>query len=219
MRVPKVLRMPLPLLVVVLISVVSAACDDGTVGGEPTSPPQNGSAPPNTPAVPKVADPLDAGPFLSDPCKLVDDATIASIGEFDPGEADVDSPEAKNLIGPSCGWDGKDNFGLDLSVEIGTVHQRQAEPKYRGIAGIYGGKEAGLVDEFEPVEIAGHPGYPAAYAWLDGDRERGRCPLYVGIADDLTFTATVQNEDQPDQACPAAQKAAAAVLVSLKRGS
>jgi hypothetical protein len=218
MRVSRSLRVPVTLFATALISLVAAACDDGTVGGEPTSPPQNGS-PPSSPGVPTVADPLDAGPFLSDPCKLVDEATVASIGEFDPGEADVDSPEAKNLTGPSCGWDGKDNFGLDLSVTIGTVHQRQAEPKYRGIAGIYGGKEAGLVDEFEPAEVAGHPGYPAAYAWLDGDRERGRCPLYVGIADDLTFTATVQNEDQPDAACPAAQKAAAAVLVSLKRGS
>lgn len=219
MHVSKLLRIPMTLLVIVLISVVSAACEDGTVGGEPTSPARNGSTPPSTPAIPTVADPLDPGPFLSDPCKLLDDATIASIGQFDPGEADVDSPEAKNLTGPQCGWDGKDDFGLDLSVTIDTVHQREAERKYRGIAGIYGGKEAGLVDEFEPVEITGHPGYPAAYAWLKGDRERGRCPLYVGIADDLTFIATVQNESQPDQACPAAQRAAAAVLASLKRGS
>lgn len=143
---------------------------------------------------------------------------LSDIADFESGEPDVDSEHAKKMIGPSCDW-GTEDFMSEISLVINAVHSEHADKKYKGIAGIYGGKEAGLVDFLDPTEVPGHLGYPAVYAGQDGDREKGKCALHVGIANDLTFTVIVQSENDPTQSCPAAQKVAASVLERLKGGA
>lgn len=211
-------RYLLPVVGLFLLAAM-AGCDDATEG-EGFPPGQTGSQPTGGPdAALKVQDPLDATPFLADPCKLVDNQIVSQLGPFDPGKTDVNSEMAKKLTGPGCEWSAGSNFGLNIDLRINTVHQEFAAAGSKGIAGIYGGKESGLVDYLEPVVIEGHPGYPAADAGQDGDREKGDCTLYVGISDELTFKSSVLNEDDPSQACPAAHRIAAAVLDSLKKGS
>lgn len=168
--------------------------------------------------MPQVQNPLDVSRFLSNPCRLVGPRIISDIGDFDPGEPDVDSDHAKNLLGPGCGWDSKDRT-QDISLRIDTVHKAHAGKGLKGIDGVYASKEDGMMDYLQPIEFAGHPGYPAAIAGSQEDIAAGDCTVYVGIANDLVYLASVVNENSPDQACPAAQKVAAAVLDTLKKGA
>lgn len=197
---------------------VVVGCTDEPGDGDPTRPPQGGSpsssgVPGN---VPKVSNPLDPGPFLSDPCKLVDDSIISQIDDFQPGEADVDSDAAKNLIGPSCSWNN-DEYSQLISVVIDTVHQKQADVGFKGLDGIYASHKDGRY--LDSVVVQGYPGNPAAFAGEIAKRDKGDCALIVGIADDLVFKVSVLNENNPANACPVAPKVAGAVLDSLTKGA
>lgn len=220
----RILRVRVGTVALALVTATAlASCSDD--GGDPFNPGQNtqlpGTTAPNAgqPNVPKVANPLNVAPYVDRPCDLVDKATLAEIGEMDPPEPDVDSDMAKRLTGPTCQWDAT-NGELDVRVSIQTVHSQYAAPNLKGIAGIYGGKESGLVDYLEPVEIPGHPDYPAVFAGQNTDKEFGGCPLYVGVADDMVFVARVSDRSEsPKDACPATLKVAASVLQTLKTGS
>lgn len=166
--------------------------------------------------VPKVTNPLDPGPFLNDPCKLVDDSIVAEIGDFQPGEADVTSDAAKNLIGPGCDWNN-DDYSRLISVIIDTVHQKHAAPGFKGLDGVYASHKEGRY--LEPVVIEGYPGNPAAFAGDLAKRDKGDCGLAVGIADDLVFNVTVLDENNPANACAVVPKVAGAVLDSLTKGA
>lgn len=206
----------------ILLAVALAGCSDGG-DGDVFNPPGQTDQPPGTttsnggqPNVPKVANPLNIEPFLTRPCDLVDDKTVAEIGEMQSPEQDVDSERAKRLVGPNCTWIAKER-GPDIGLEIHTVHREQGG---LGIGGVYAGYEGGVLDYLKPVEIPGHPGYPAVFAGQDSDKELGVCPLSVGIADDLVIAMRVTNPDDPSQdTCPATLKVAASVLQTLKAGS
>jgi hypothetical protein len=209
--------------VALLGATVLAGCSDDD--GDPFTTGQNtplpGSSVPNAgqPNVPKVASPLNVEPYVDRPCDLVDKATVAEIGDMDSPQPDVDSDMAKRLTGPTCQWDAT-NGNLDIRVSIQTVHSQYAAPGLKGIAGIYGGKQNGLVDYLEPAEVPGHPGYPAVFAGQNSDKEFGGCPLYVGVADDMVFVARVSDRSEiPQDTCPATLKVAASVLQTLKAGS
>lgn len=195
-----------------LSSCSGSTVDDAVPTGSPTS--QQGG----TGEVPQVANPLDATPFLKNPCALIDDQTLSQFGDFTEGEPDVDSNHAQKLIGPRCSWYMKEDYSRSAGVVIDTPHQKYADPELRGLGGVYASKESGMIDFLQAVEIAGHPDYPAVIA---GDREeisRGRCVVYVGIANDLTINTSFDDEQNPSQACPAAQKIASAALETLKQG-
>lgn len=209
----------------VLTAVALAGCsDDG--GQDPFNPPGQtdetpGSTIPNggPTNVPKVTNPLNVEPFLTRPCDLVDDKTVAEVGDMDPPEQDVDSERAKRLIGPNCTWIAKER-GPDIGLEIHTVHRDKAEEGLKGIGGVYAGYEGGVLDYLTPVEIPGHPGYPAVFAGKNSDKELGVCPLSLGVADDLAIAMRVTNPDDPSQdTCPATLKVAASVLQTLKTGN
>jgi hypothetical protein len=212
-------RKAVPVLLVVLAGSVLAGCSDPLEeeGAQPSSTSPQGGGQKN--GVPQVDNPLDATPFLRDPCSLVDNRTLAEFGTFGQGEPDVDSNHAKKLIGPSCTWYADDEFGVSAEVVIDTPHQKYADPELRGLGGVYSSKESGMIDYLQQVEIAGHPGYPAVIA---GDKEElsgGRCVVYVGIANDLNIKTAFDKEGDPSQACAAAQKIAGAALNSLKQAN
>lgn len=189
-------------------------CSDET-DGEPTPlpAPTNGTRPParGDSDVPKVANPLNADPFLDNPCQLVRKDVVAAVGDMKPGEADIDSDMAKKLTGPSCEWYSK-NFGASISLVFHTVHRDNGTG---GIKGVYNGKKSGLIEDFEPTEVHG---YPAAVVPSKTDPE-STCPLEVGITDDLLFVARVTDRDDPVNACSASRKVAESVIETLKKGS
>lgn len=202
-------------LLLTLSSLVG--CNDEPGGGDPTLPTQGGpSSNGGQATVPKVTNPLDPAPFLSDPCTLVDASVVSEVGNFGPGKPDVDSDAAKNLIGPSCSWES-DDYSRAIDVVISTVHQKHAKQGFKGLDGVYASHEDGKY--LEPVVVQGYPGNPAAFAGENGKRDRGECSFYVGIADDLVFRVGVLDESNPANACPVAPKIAGAVLDSLTKGA
>lgn len=205
----------------VLVATLLASCSDNN-GGVFNPPGQTGQPPGKTspnagqPGLPKVANPLNAEPFLARPCDLVDKQTVAEIGDMKPPESDPDSERAKKLVGPNCTWLPKER-GPHIGLEIHTVHRKLGKG---GIDSVYAGHQGGLTDYLKPVEIPGHPGYPAVFAGQDSDKQLGTCPLFLGIADDLVVAMRVTNADEPSQdTCPATLKVAASVLQKLKTGS
>ncbi|MFC6871039.1 DUF3558 domain-containing protein [Haloechinothrix salitolerans] len=198
-----------------VVALVAGSCSEATEGapsgaGAIPSPSSESSE-----SVPKVDDPLDVEPFLDRPCELVDPAALSKVGNFKPGSADVDSKAAKKLTGPSCSWHAKGS-GPDAGLAIGTVHRDNGTG---GIKGVYAGKEQGFIERLEPVEIPGHPGYPAAYAGGEDEFSRGRCPLAVGITNDLSIMVSITDRAHPERACSAVLKVAASALEALKKGS
>lgn len=196
----------------IIVTVIAGGCAAETEGAPSANQSSPGASASN---VPQVENPLNAEPFLDRPCDLVDRAVLSGIGDFKAGKPDVNSEAAKKLIGPSCNWHSRGS-GLDVGLAISTVHR---DTGTGGIEGVYAGKEAGLIDRLKPVEIPGNSGYPAAFAGDNYDFERGRCPLTVGITNELAFTASVTSEGNPKEACSAALKVAASVLDTLKEGS
>lgn len=203
----------------VLLSLIAlASCSDKT-DGDPQSSTPNAGPSTSVPGVPRVANPIDPGPFLANPCRLVPDGEISQLGEFDPPEPDVDSDEAKNLLGPGCGWLSKEVGGASLSVRIGIPHREHADDGFKGLAAVYKAKEAGEIDHLQPVQLAGHLEYPAVIHGRSADISAGKCGIDVGIADDLTYSVNAIDNLNPGNACPMAQKVAEVVLESMLKGA
>jgi len=181
------------------------------VGGSTSSVPNDSQL-----EVPQVQRPLDVSRFVDNPCKLVDQRVIERLGDFDPGKPDVTSDAAKNLIGPRCSWFHKTESTVHFGVSIGLPHQKHADPERKGLAGIYGSRKSGRIDYFQPVTLPGHEDYPAVIAADQQEIDEGSCPVYIGVANDLTVIASFSNGSSPEQACPAAQQVASAVLDTLK---
>ncbi len=199
---------------------VLASCSDATAGDP--SPAGQGDGSTNADPgvsdseVPQVEKPLNAEPYLKRPCDVVAKSVINSVGNMRSGEPDVNSEAAKKLTGPSCGWFSKGNEQVQFSLVFETVHRDNGTG---GIEGVYKGKELGLVDYVKPVEVPGHPGYPAAISGSNGDEQKGECSLAVGITNDLLFSVGFSDWENPQQACPSALKVAASALDTLKKGS
>lgn len=198
-------------LAAITLAFLVAGCTEETGGSPQTS----GPSQPGT-DVPKVANPLDAEPFLTNPCDLVAKSVVSEVGGTGAGKPDVNSDMAKQLGGPGCDWETEGGY---FTINIRTVHRDQAAPHLKGIGSIYAAKNDPDLIEFRELEIPGHAGYPAVIARNQDDVDDGSCPVRVGIADDLTFIADMINEDNPDAACNEATKVAASVLDTLKKGA
>lgn len=163
--------------------------------------------------VPTVGAPLDPAPYLGQPCKLIPDSVLKSMGYVKPGKPDTDSKTATKVLGPSCAWHEADS---SFTITIDTVAQRIGRG---GLAAVYKANESGWFEYFAPVQIPGHAAYPAVEAEEEDERAEGKCSLYVGIRDDLTFIVHNYHDAEPEGSCTAAQKLAAEVIGTLKGGS
>lgn len=200
----------------ILAACLVAGCSDDDGGTPGTLPPASSQpASGGHPEVPKVANPLNVDPFLGDPCRLVSPEALAGIGAMKPGVPDVDSPEAKELIGPSCDW-APQSAGPDFSVAIHTVARDRGG---QGLVDLYKNVEGGLGGFIEKTDVPGYPGYPAVYSDRTDNRAGGDCPMTIGVADNLTIAITMHDDANPANACPAAQKVATAVLDTLTKGA
>ncbi|OLZ49538.1 DUF3558 domain-containing protein [Amycolatopsis keratiniphila] len=202
---PNVLRNRAAVAALVFVSVAVAGCTGETPGtATPTPGTSPSSAAPDDPNVPKVANPLDASAFVGDACKLLPAAAAAELGFPEPGEASNDTSN------PACSWHirGKAD-GLQLILGSGN-----REKGMGGIAGLRKAKDSGQLRFLEPGPDV--DGYPTVYYGLRDRRASGNCDLAVGIADDLTFSAHAGGYDNEQESCGNAQKAASAVIKTLK---
>ncbi|MGW4062494.1 DUF3558 domain-containing protein [Amycolatopsis sp. NPDC004747] len=167
------------------------------------------SSAPSDPAVPKVANPLDASKYASKPCDIVPGSVLSSLKFTEPGHTQLQD-EGLGAAGPGCGWKISGE-GVSMQVIIGTGNRDRGAG---GLAGLYGAHESG---QFPFLEAAPDvDGYPAIYVDKRDRRPIGNCVLDVGVADDLAINVYAGGYEGADDSCAAAQKVAAAIITTLK---
>jgi hypothetical protein len=109
-----------------------------------------------------------------EPCSLLTARTLAML-DFDPFRV---TPSHDNG-GPGC------TYSQLSTIEVRTTLGTQLPD---GLSGLYA--EKAEFDLFKPA----HPlqGHPAVIADIDDRRAEGRCAVFVGIRDDLTFRTIVE---------------------------
>ncbi|MDI5975323.1 DUF3558 domain-containing protein [Amycolatopsis magusensis] len=203
-------------VVLLVVAAASLAACSGETGGKPrpveTAAPQ-GSPTGQPPDGPSIPDPLDASPFLGNPCDLTPQAKLSGLGYTEPGEPKTEDDVAKVLAGPSCHWRGTEP-GVGMTVQVQTGNR---DAGIGGVAGLEKAKQSRQLGFLEQTEGIG--GYPAFFAGQSDRRATGTCALAVGIADDLTFTVTSLGYQGAQDSCDNSAGVAAIVIDTLKGGA
>lgn len=196
-----------------------AGCSDSQPGAPTAMPtagePTNSSVPsnePSTPAptnrygAPRVASPLDATTFLTQPCAALTPQQLRDLDMPVQGKPDTDSAVAKHS-GPGCGWTNSDLAnGIGVSFTTGNKN---------GLADLYRARGEGKwTGYWEETTV---DGYPGVFHGTTDLRSRGDCALAVGISDSLAFLVSEVGQLK-EKSCDFAQQVAAAVVETLKRG-
>lgn len=190
-------------IAIAVASLALASCSSTEAGTATPAPGSEKVAPP-------VTDPLDAEPFLKDPCALVP----AELGYKNPKASLPENSSTARLAGPGCDWRG-DVDDATLSVNIQTENAKNG---MGGMQGVYDGHfVTGQYRYLEPVEVAG---YPAAYADLSDLRDRGESTIRVGISEDVTFSVALGplGDGKKAEVDKAIHTVAEAVIKTLKAG-
>ncbi|UIJ58590.1 DUF3558 domain-containing protein [Amycolatopsis acidiphila] len=185
---------------------ICAGCSQQTAG----TPSADTSSSSSQTGAPKVAQPLDPGAYLGNPCTIVPDQTITQLGYTDPGTPNTTSQTAVTG-GPSCQW-----IMPDSAKTINIAIQRSSSGTDNGGIAKILSLNGSLFSFAEPTDVSG---YPAAYADTQDDRPRGACSLWVGIQDDLTFLVATDQYSGAQDSCDTAKQIAAAVISKLQGGS
>lgn len=194
----------------VAVAALTASCS-GTELGTPVS---SSAVETSTVGVPGVPAPLDASEHLDDPCGLVPSDAMSALGYTEPGMAeDGETDSTAALAGPSYYWVFPDS-AKSLGLYIQTGNQKNGQG---GLQGLYDAYKRGQYAYWESTTVQN---YPAAYSDVSDRRDRGRCSLMVGMADDLSFSvATNSYFDRPTQACTDTKQVAEQMIETLKGGS
>ncbi|MFF5987795.1 DUF3558 domain-containing protein [Prauserella flavalba] len=197
---------------VVAFAVTSCSAEEP---GTPTTTTSAAVATGTSPAegdVPQVQNPLDPAGYLDKPCDLLPSDFMHGLGYTEPGQPQEDKSLVE-LTGPACGWNDRGK-GETVVVAVQTGNQRDGAG---GLQGLYDAYKAGQFEYWEPTTV---DDYPAAFSDNYDARESGSCRIVVGIADDLSFSASAgPYSDEPGQACPVAEQVAGAVIDTLKGGA
>lgn len=188
------------------VSVTATAC------GHSSQPPSAPATPPSTVATlprsgaPKVANPLPASVLSTDPCQGA--LTSAQLTEI-LGTAPQGKPD-NSTLGPACNWHNSGK-GAHVSVSYDTQ-------SHTGLSGEY--------ENIRPQAIVWRPlppiqGFPAvAHVTPSGGEPDYFCQVSVGIADDLSFDATIilgpEKKGKADP-CQVAAQTADMVTTNLTR--
>lgn len=150
---------------------------------------------------PNVADPLDISRYVDDPCLALTADQAEQLSLPHPGEPD------ETPLGKACSWVNRDSF---LSLDLSILNENPT-----GLSSFYHANDHGKYEFFEPLPPI--EGFPAvAYDVLD-ERDSGRCPIAVGVANDLAFEAALQlGTNDTKDACTEGTAAVALVLRTMK---
>jgi len=156
---------------------------------------------------PKVKNPLDTSRYEQDPCKsLSADQTkplnLPSTGKIDKNVA----------LGIGCDWLNEETRG-DVSINFLVDDPRGLSPEYDA-------RKRGEWAYFE--ELPDIEGYPAVMRSGTDDRDKGKCSVVVGVADDMVFVTILQlsqaNIGHKDP-CEVATQVAGLALQTMKQGA
>ncbi|WP_460394414.1 DUF3558 domain-containing protein [Actinophytocola sediminis] len=189
-----------------LAAVLLAGCG-GTSRGEPvagdrpTRPTSSTAAPAN--GAPDVRAPLDASPFIGDPCAALSQAQLADLGIVRPGQPNTEGAIAEH-VGPQCIWHGTPE--LDSTIDVGFVTGDK-----HGLGGLYAARET--QEYFEETLVQG---YPAVFHSAADQRAQGACNISVGISNTFSFRTSEFGELDATGSCARAKAVADAVITTLK---
>ncbi len=188
-------------------SVVLAGCSYGTPGqAEPTTTSDPASGAPVQTSIspsraPRVANPLDASRFISDPCSSLTSADVIGLGVLNS----INGGGGRNAGGVGCDWTGSPGGSVSIGWETADTG---------GLSDLYA--KSDTIAYWQPVTV---DGYPAAYGDVISDgRALGDCELSVAVNDHLFFMSSFDNPANANQSCALAKQAAADVIRNL-RGS
>lgn len=194
---------------VVSVLLAGTACTsraDGTPTPAPTSAPSETTTTPSedpTDGAPRVADPLDATRFLTEPCTVLRQAQLVTFDVSRPGIPTTTGGIAEN-VGPFCTWHTAAELASTIGVGFLTVNENGLSDTYRGR------------DQFSYFVPTTVDGYPAVYADGVDHRDSGTCNITVGISDTLAFNALELGRLDAQGSCDRAKQVAAAALATLK---
>lgn len=156
---------------------------------------------------PKVSSPLDPAKLKSDPCSVLSASQRSTLGL-------EDGTPRSSAAGATCAWIYTADETRSSRIDIA------ADPNTDGLAGIYDLYAKGGKDQYEYWEPADVSGYPAVYAATKDFRAQGQCKLLVGVTDTQAVQVFTQIGNGPGatQPCPYAEKAAEAMIQTLKEG-
>ncbi|MFI5592701.1 DUF3558 domain-containing protein [Amycolatopsis sp. NPDC051758] len=206
----KLITLAVSLAVSAALATACTSTTGGAASPAPSDSPSSGASSAD-PEVPKVAQALDAGKYVGDPCGLVPKDLLTSLRYTDAGESHPAGNTPLTEAGPSCAWKIKGE-GIGAQVILGTGNRENGTG---GLAGQYAAYRDGRIVKF--LERAPDvDGYPAIYFDAVDERSMGTCTLAVGIADDLSFSVQAQGYQGQDDSCGTATRMAAAVIKTLK---
>ncbi|MFC4854604.1 DUF3558 domain-containing protein [Actinophytocola glycyrrhizae] len=194
---------------VVSVLLAGTACTtqaDGTPTPGPTSAPSETTTKPSEdPAdgAPRVADPLDATRFLTEPCTVLSQTQLATFDVSRPGIPTTTGAIAEN-VGPFCAWHAATELASLIGVGFLTGNESGLSDTYRG---------RDQFDYFIPTTVNG---YPAVFADDPDQRDSGTCNITVGISDTLAISVSEQGLLDAQGSCDRAKQVAAAALTTLK---
>lgn len=179
---------------------------DGTPSPAADTGPSTRSQTESQNGAPKVADPIEAGRFVSNPCLALTSEQAKTLGATKPGKKETTGTIAETA-GPSCDWHNSDNL---TSFSLGFLTGNE-----NGLADLYLGNKQGDFAYFEPVRV---DGYPGVYASNIDARDAGNCGLNIGISEKLHFLIVTQGYEGKADSCGAARDVASAALKTMKGG-
>lgn len=197
------------------LSLSLAACgqsNGSSSGSNPTTSAQgtsNGPASSSGPAVPhdgapKVANPIDASKWMSNPCGLVSKGQLASLGM---SKTEMAPKPGQNGDSKSCTWNW-------MAESVGGSFQ---DFHGNGLSSPYQSHKSGGMQVFEPFTIDGYPAVAAQQTKYQ--MQQGYCGVAVGIRDNLVFFAQMQADDSSKwhkKPCDAAKKFAGVAMKTLE---
>ncbi|WP_169515761.1 DUF3558 domain-containing protein [Amycolatopsis nigrescens] len=177
----------------------------GTPGAQPSAAGSTGQSLPSTgnSKAPRVANPLDASKFATDPCTSLSQARLQNFGVQGSGRP------TQSEDGVGCGW----TFGANGAIGAGVSYIPKVE---NGLNNAYALNDANVYSKgyFVPTEV---DGYPAVYNGLVDQRAQGACEMAVGISDKSIFVVRLTDRPGKD-VCKAAANFAEAVVQTIKEG-
>ncbi|MGH3517000.1 MAG: DUF3558 domain-containing protein [Haloechinothrix sp.] len=213
MRTPHT-RTATALLAVLASAALLAGCSDEPTQGSPSP---TGAQPPQQPdsalphsGAPKVEDPIDTSGFEAEPCGVITEGQLNSVG----ARTRKIEPDLEGATGPSCRWSLEPIDNGSFSGAFMTANRE-------GLSNLYSKYQSGELGFFEEMDSV--RGYPAVAADLGDRRSKGYCNLEVGVRDDLTFhvgvSASFDESPNHDDPCGAARELAALAIQTMKGGA
>ncbi len=159
---------------------------------------------------PAVTDPIDTAKWEAEPCSVVTDKQLATLGL-----KNVDAEPDDAIAGPKCNW-YPEGRGL-LGGTFITASPTSDSPE--GLSTVYANNEAydyEVWQELDPVQ-----GHPIVAATEVDDRSKGYCAVAVGIRDDLVYDVSVTDPEKNvgKDPCVTAAKLAKLAVETMKGGA